>query len=161
MINKTFNKMHDQNKMKWSLQLISFNFFCFVIWRNHSTDRKGKMMMNIKKLNKIIEADIYSFLIQTDIIDFVIEYEYIFIVNAIDWFHQFLIQRDDWFKFTVISHRNQKQFNVVLMNFKNSLFYVQRQTDKLFRSFKTFIKAYVNDIIIFSKILHEHIEHLR
>ena len=47
------------------------------------------------------------------------------------------------------------------MNFKNSSFYVQRQTDKLFRSCKTFVKAYVDDIIIFSKILHEHIKHLR
>ena len=47
------------------------------------------------------------------------------------------------------------------MKFKNFSSYVQRQTNKLFRSCKIFVKVYVNDIIIFSKILHEHIEHLR
>ena len=33
--------------------------------------------------------------------------------------------------------------------------------NNLLRSCRTFVKTYVNDIIIFSKILHEHIEHLR
>ena len=126
VINETFNKMHDQNKMKWLLQSIPFNFFCFVIWKNISTDKKDKVMMNIQKLNRIIESNIYSLSAQTDIINFIIEYKYIFIVNAVDWFHQFLIQRDDRLKFIMISHWNQKQSNIVLINFKNSSFYVQR-----------------------------------
>ena len=143
------------------LQLTSFNFFCFVIWRNISTDKKNRIMMNIRKLNKIIELNIYSLSAQANIINFIIEYKYIFIVNAIDWFHQFLIRRDNRLKFIVILYRDQKQFNVVLMNFKDSSLYVQRQTNNLFRLCKIFIKTYMNNIIIFSKILHEYIEHLR
>ena len=40
--------------------------------------------MNIRKLNKIVEADNYLLSAQTNIINFVIEYEYIFIVNAVN-----------------------------------------------------------------------------
>ena len=47
------------------------------------------------------------------------------------------------------------------MSFKNSSLYVQRQTDKLLRSFRAFARVYVNDIVIFSKTLEEHLNHLR
>ena len=47
------------------------------------------------------------------------------------------------------------------MNYKNSSSYVQRQTNKLLRSYKVFAKAYVNDIIIHFDTLSEHITHLR
>ena len=47
------------------------------------------------------------------------------------------------------------------MKYKNSSSYVQRQTDKLLRSYKKFVKVYVNDIIIHFKTLQEHLNHLR
>ena len=47
------------------------------------------------------------------------------------------------------------------MNFRNSSFYVQRQINRVFRSYKYYAKAYVDDIVIFSKIKHEHIAHLK
>ena len=47
------------------------------------------------------------------------------------------------------------------MNYKNSFSYVQRQTNKLLRSYKQFAKTYVNDIIVHFKILREHLKHLR
>ena len=40
--------------------------------------------MNIRKLNKIIEADSYSLSTQTNIIDLITEYKYIFIMNAVN-----------------------------------------------------------------------------
>ena len=51
-----------------------------------------------------------------------------------------------------MSHRNQKSFNVVVMKYKNSLVYVQRQIDRLFRAYRKFVKTYVDDIVIFSRI---------
>ena len=46
------------------------------------------------------------------------------------------------------------------MSFKNSSSYVQRQIDNLLRSHRVFARAYVNDIIIFSKTLFDHVKHL-
>ena len=161
VIDETFDKMHDQGKMEWSLQPTPFSFPCFVVWRNHPAGRKGRVVVDIRELNRIAEADTYPLPAQADIVGLVAGYEYISTVDAVGWFHQFLVQRGDRSKFTVVSHRGQEQSNVALMGFKNSPPYVQRQTDKLLRPFRTFARAYVDDIVIFSKTLHEHIEHLR
>ncbi len=46
------------------------------------------------------------------------------------------------------------------MNYKNSSSYVQRQIDRLFREL-SFVKVFINDIIIYSRILIEHVDHLQ
>ena len=46
------------------------------------------------------------------------------------------------------------------MKFKNSPFYVQRQIDNMLRPHRKYSRAYVDDIIIFSKTLDEHLRHL-
>ena len=85
---------------------------------------------------------------------------YIIVVNAFVFFYQWRIHSDDRHKFIVMSHRDQKSFNVVVMKYKNSFVYVQRQIDRLFRVYRKFVKAYVDDIVIFSRIWQEHVNHL-
>jgi hypothetical protein len=51
--------------------------------------------------------------------------------------------------------------NVALIGFKNSAAYVQRFIDKKLHPFKHFTRAFINDIIIFSKTAKEHLAHLR
>ena len=46
------------------------------------------------------------------------------------------------------------------MSFRNNTIYVQQQTNCLFYNYCDFIKTYVNNIIIFNKILNEHLNHL-
>ena len=46
------------------------------------------------------------------------------------------------------------------MKFKDSSLYVQRQTNKLLRSYKIFAKAYVNDIIVHFNTLQKHLTYL-
>ena len=64
-------------------------------------------------------------------------------------------------KLTVVIHRDQESFNVTVMNYKNSSTYVQRQINRLLRSFRDFARAYVDDIVMFSHIKKEHERHLR
>ena len=47
------------------------------------------------------------------------------------------------------------------MNYKNFSLYMQRQTNKIFRSYKNFVKIYVNDIIVHFRILIKHLKNLR
>ena len=63
-------------------------------------------------------------------------------------------------KFTIISHREQKTFKMTVMKYRNFSIYVQKQIDRILKSFD-FVRVYVNDIVIFSKIMNEHFEHLR
>ena len=81
-------------------------------------------------------------------------------LNCLTFFYQWRIHSNDRHKLTVITHREQESFNVVVMNHKNSSTYVQRQIDRLFRFYKTFAKAYVDDIVIHSNILQKHFAHL-
>ena len=160
-IDVTFDKLHQQNKLHWTIQFIAFNYSVFVVWRDTSTDQKRRVIINIKNLNDIIESDNYSLSLQSDIIIEIVDSFYIFIIDVVNWFHQFNVQRKNRHKFTIVTHREQKKFNVIFMNYKNSFSYVQRQTNKLLRSYKQFVKTYVNDIIIHFKILQKHLNHLR
>ena len=47
------------------------------------------------------------------------------------------------------------------MGFKDSLPYVQRIINKKLRLFKNFVKAYIDDLITFSKDFDLYFEHLR
>ena len=47
------------------------------------------------------------------------------------------------------------------MNYKSSLLYVQQQTNKLLRSYKNFVKVYINDILIYSVSLKKYLIHFR
>ena len=160
-IDVTFDKLHQQNKLHWTIQFISFNYSVFVVWRDIFTDQKKRVMINIKNLNDIIESDSYSFSLQFDIIVEIVDSFYIFIIDVVNWFHQFNVQRKNRHKFIIVTHRDQKKFNVIFMSYKNSFSYVQRQTNKLLRSYKQFVKTYVNDIIVHFKILRKHLKHLR
>jgi hypothetical protein len=46
------------------------------------------------------------------------------------------------------------------MRYKNSLVYVQRQTNLMSSDLRDFAKVYINDIVIFSKTLDKHLQHL-
>ena len=117
--------------------------------------------MNIRDLNAITQSDVYSLSLQFDIISAVLECQYITVLNCSAFFYQWRVHSDDRHKLTVITHRDQESFNVAVMNYKNSSVYVQRQIDRLLRSFRAFAKTYVDDIVVHSNILQEHLAHLK
>ena len=67
----------------------------------------------------------------------------------------------DRHKLTIINHKKQESFNVIVINYKNLSAYVQKQINRLSRSYCKHAKTYVNDIMIFFKTLKKHKQHLR
>ena len=63
-------------------------------------------------------------------------------------------------KLTIITHRDQKIFNVTVINFRNLSTYVQKQIDEILCSNEN-AKVYIDDIVIFFKILKKHLTHLK
>ena len=49
---------------------------------------------------------------------------------------------------------------MIVIKYRNSSAYVQRQIDSMFKSFKKFARAYVNDVVIFFNSLKKHLRHL-
>ena len=151
LMNRTFDEFHEFDKMNWTNQSIFFSYSVFVIWKTMNEKRKNKTIIDIKNLNAIIQFDAYSLSLQFDIIVFVKKCFYIFVIDCSTFFYQWRIHFSDRHKLTVVSHRDQKIFNVTIMNYKNSSAYVQRQINRLLKHMRPFVKTYVDDIVIFSK----------
>ncbi len=73
MVDGEFNKMHSQGKMSWTTQPTPFGYPVFVVWRTvYRGDikeplRKGRVVVDIRGLNKISQTDSYPMPLQTDI----------------------------------------------------------------------------------------------
>ncbi len=160
LINETFDKLHHQNKMHWIIEFIAHDASIFVIWRMINEERKDKIIVNIRRLNKIVEFDSYFMSLQVDIISTVADFKFISIVNAAAFFYQFRIRTKNKHKLIVVSHREQKYFSVTSMSFKNSSIYAQRRIDIILRDMKNFCSAFIDDITIFSITLEKHLMHL-
>lgn len=161
VVDATFDKLQQQGKLRFSTQPTPYGWPCFVVWRDTPQGRKGRVVIDIRGLNAIAEDDGYPLPLQSDIIGLIAGYMWISTVDGVAWFHQFNAQRSDRSKLTIISHRGQEESSVALMGYKGSPPYVQRQTDALLRPLRAFVRAFVDDIIIFSRSLAEHESHLR
>ena len=161
LIDKTFDEFHQQNRLSWIIDSTSFNYSAFVIWKNVDDEKKNKVIINIRELNVITQSNVYFLLLQIDIIFIVRNCFFISIVNASIFFYQWRVHSNDRYKFTVVTHRNQKSFNVIVINYKNSSIYVQRQINRLLRKFRRFARTYVDDIVIYFRTTKKHAQHLR
>ena len=141
VIDKEFDKMHSQGRMSWSSEPSPFGFPVFVVWKTvfSGTEKvpikKGRVVVDIRGLNKIMITDAYLIPLQSDILTAVQGSGYISTMNCTSFFHQWPVKSSDRHKFTVLSHRGAEQFNVAVMGYKNSLPYVQRKMDELLRPF--------------------------
>ena len=161
VLDEIFDDFQSKNKFSWTTNATFFSFFCFVIWRNSSKVKKNRVMINVRELIAITQSDAYFVFLQSNIIQAVNECSFIFVIDFFEFFYQWRVHSTKRYKFTVVTHRKQKSFNVVVMNFRNSSTYVQKQIDRIFRLSKNFAKAYIDDIVIFSKSLKQHLTHLR
>ena len=165
LINKNFNRLHVENKMSWTMNFTFYDYLIFVIWKtihtlNKFSKRKDKVVIDIKNLNKIFMFDEYSIILQIDMIAIVINSLYISLMNVVNFFHQWFVRVTNRHKLIVISHKKSEQWNVTIMSYRNSSTYVQRQINIILRKYRHFVKAYVDDIVIFFNSLKKHFRHL-
>jgi hypothetical protein len=123
-------------------------------------EKKDRVVINIRDLNKIVKFDFYSMLLQADIIFVVTNSKFISIIDAVAFFYQFRVRLKDRHKLTVMSYREQKYFFVVFMSFKNSSVYAQRRINIILRDLKYCCRAFIDDITIFSSTFEKHFKHL-
>ena len=161
VVDKTFDKLHDQGRLSWTNEATPFSFPVSVVYRTMPDgSRKGRAVIDIRGLNAVTQTDIYPLPLQSDLIASVKGCRYITVIDCASFFYQWRVHPSDRHKLTIVSYRGQETFNVAVMGYKNSPTYVQRQIDKLLRRF-AFARAYVDDVVIFSQSLAEHVEHLR
>src|SRR5204862_4751051 len=63
-------------------------------------------------------------------------------------------------KFIIVSHHDLKTVSIALMSYQESLSYAQHMMNMILHSHKFFVCCYIDDIVIFSKTLEDHLQHL-
>ena len=162
LIDETFDNLHVVDKMCWINEFTFFFYSMFCVWKlDVDNQRKNRIVIDIRNLNVIIQSNVYLLSLQNEIIMIVRNCDYIFVIDCSVFFYQWRVHSSNRHKLTVVNHRNQESFNVIVMKFKNSSIYVQRQIDRLLRQHRNYVRAYVNDILVFSRIKKKHEKHLR
>ena len=161
VVDKTFDELHQQRRIGWTKGSTPFSYPVFVVWKAlPNGNRKGRVVVDIRELNRLTLPDAYPLPLQSDIISAVRGCKHITVVDCASFFYQWRVHPDDRHKLTVVSHRGQESFGVAVMGYKNSPAYVQRQIDRILRPHRRYAKAYIDDVVIFSKDLVTHVKHL-
>jgi len=128
--------------------------------------KKGRVVVDLRPLNKITIPDSYPLPLQSGIIEAIRGRKYLAIIDATSFFFQFLVlfqflvHPDHRDVFTIVSHRGRERSTVALMGYRNSPAHVRRYMDRLLHKVGHFCRAFIDDIVIFSETYEEHLEHL-
>ena len=64
IINKKFDKFHEQSKLHWIIEIIFYDFPIFVVWQTIHISKelicKNRIIIDIRNFNKVIVSDDYS-----------------------------------------------------------------------------------------------------
>ena len=132
----------------------------FVVWKTlPSGERKGRAVVDIRGLNRLLVPDAYCVPLQSDIIRNLIGCKRISLLDAMSFFYQWRVHPDDRHMLTIVSHRGQETFNVPVMGCMNSIAYVQRKIDMILRGINA--QAYIDDIVSGAQSFDEYIRDLR
>jgi len=155
VIDQEFDKLQAQGRMEWTPTSTPFSFPCFVVWKNTPVGPKGRVVVDIRALNRITMPDAYPVPLQAEILSLLRNAPHISTVDAASFFYQWWVKEDHRYRLTVSSHHGQETSKVPVMGFKNSPAYVQRMIDGMLRAFRHICRAYVDDIVIFSTTLEQ------
>lgn len=110
IVAQEFDQLHLQGKMQWTTEASPFAYPVFVVWRTLADGtRKGRVVVDIRGLNKISEFDAYPMPLQADILSSVSGCAFISVMDCTGFFHQWLVQRSHRHKLTVVSHRGVRK----------------------------------------------------
>lgn len=159
-IDEKFDKLHKQGRLDWAKGPTPFAAPIFVVWRTVKGEAKGRIVVDLRALNKITIPDNYPLPRQEDVIQALRGARFITAIDASSFFFQFGVALEHRDRFTMTSHRGLERSTVAPMGFRNSPAYVQRYMDRLLRPHQTFCRAFIDDIVIFSETEDEHLRHL-
>jgi hypothetical protein len=114
-----------------------------------------------RRLNNITIHDSYPLPNIEDILNSLAGATIFSTMDAISGYHQIAMEDKDKEKTAFICHKGLFQFKRMPFGLVNSGATFQRMMDTELEEFSSFVKVYVDDIIVFSKTIKEHENHLR
>ena len=158
------DKVFDQNRQLGRIVPVGaegspYALQVFVVYND--TTGKARPVVDMRPLNLLVPDDAYPIPLQDEIINRIVGHYWISVCDLISAYYQRMIRPEHRYRTAVTSHRGHEMYTTVPMGYKRAVQHQQKLMDKLFPS-KTwrFISCYVDDIVIYSKTIDEHLQHL-
>ncbi len=121
-----------------------------------------RFCVNYRKLNVIFKRNRYSLFLINEIINKIVDCKHLTRVNIISAFNKLQMHFNNKNYITFITALEAYKYRVLLFELTNeSIFFQQYMNDVLWEFLNDFCQAYLNDILIYSKIRKKHRNHVR
>ncbi len=141
---------------------LSFAFYVSLILFIKKKDDSLRFCINYKKLNALIKRDHYSLSLINETFTRIQESKYLTQLNIIVTFNKLHMHLNSENLTIFIIFFDSYKYHVMLFDLiKESAFYQHYMNDVLFEYLHQFCQIYLNDIIIYSKTLKEHKQHVQ
>ncbi len=118
--------------------------------------------MNYWKLNALIKRNHYSILLINEVLTWIQDSKYLTQLNIIITFNKLHMSSESEDLTTFITFFNVYKYKVMLFKLINEFAFFQHYiNDVLFECLHKFCQIYLNDILIYSKILKKHRTHVK
>jgi len=118
--------------------------------------------VNYWKLNALIKRDRYSILLIDEVLAWIQDSKYLTWFNIIVTFNKLCMSTESENLITFITFFDVYKYRVMLFKLINELAFFQHYiNDVLFNCLHKFCQTYLNDILIYSKILKKHRTHVK
>ncbi len=145
-------------------EFIFFSFASYVslILFAEKKDESLRFCVDYRKLNALIKRDRYSLSLIDETLACIQESKYLIQLNIIVTFNKLRMHSDSEDLTIFIIFFDSYKYHVMLFELINeSTFYQHYMNDVLFKYLHQFCQIYLDDIIIYSKILKKHKQHVR
>ncbi len=125
-------------------------------------DDSLRFCVNYRKLNALIKRDRYSILLIDEVLARIQGSKYLTRLDIIAAFNKLRMSTESENLITFVTFFDVYKYRVMLFELINeSTFFQHYINDVLFNCLHKFCQAYLNDILIYSKILKEHRTHVK
>ncbi len=139
----------------------SFASYVLLILFTEKKDESLRFCINYRKLNALIKQDHYSLLLIDETFTCIQESKYLTWLNIIVMFNKLRMHSNNENLTIFIIFFNLYKYHVMLFKLINKLmFYQHYMNNVLFEYLHQFCQIYLNEIIIYSKILKKHKQHV-
>ncbi len=162
MLNHKLQKIKKYLEKNLKKKFIIQAFFASSILFVKKKDDSLCFCVNYWKLNALIKRDHYSILLINEVLAWIQESKYLTWLNIIITFNKLRMSSESKNLTTFVTFFNVYKYRVMLFELINKLTFFQHYiNDVLFDCLHKFCQTYLNDILIYSKILKEHRIHVK
>ncbi len=155
-------KKYLKKNLKKKFITLSKALFTSLILFVEKKDDSLRFCMNYQKLNALIKRDRYSIFLINEVLAWIQDSKYLIQLNIIITFNKLHMSSESENLTTFVTFFNVYKYKVMLFELINELTFFQHYiNDVLFDCLHKFCQTYLNDILIYSKILKEHRTHVK